>query len=97
MAQEPSRGNDRMSARIIHDGSSRNRAVALRDGHAEPRDPDAYSCSTLRGRAASLPAVRCVATALARSSALCIILARRKNTAMSSDFRLRDCSRSVHE
>ena len=23
-------------ARIIHDGSSRNRAVALRDGHAEP-------------------------------------------------------------
>ena len=22
---------------IIHDGSSRNRAVALRDGHAEPR------------------------------------------------------------
>ena len=23
-------------ARIIHDGSSRNRAVAMRDGHAEP-------------------------------------------------------------
>ena len=23
-------------ARIIHDSSSRNRAVALRDGHAEP-------------------------------------------------------------
>ena len=23
-------------ARIIHDGSLRNRAVALRDGHAEP-------------------------------------------------------------
>ena len=43
-------------ARIIHDGSWQNRAVALRDGHAEPRDPDAYSCSTLRGRAASLPA-----------------------------------------
>jgi len=25
-----------LAARIIHDGSSRNRAVALRDGHAEP-------------------------------------------------------------
>ena len=34
------------------------------------------------------PAVRCVVTALARSSALCMILARRKNTAMSSDFRI---------
>jgi len=31
---------------------------------------------------------RCVVTALARSSALCMILARRKNTAMSSDFRI---------
>ncbi len=27
----------RVLARIIHDGSWRNRAVALRDGHAEPR------------------------------------------------------------
>jgi hypothetical protein len=27
-------------ARIIHDGLSRNRAVALRDEHAEPRDPE---------------------------------------------------------
>jgi hypothetical protein len=31
---------------------------------------------------------RSVVTALARSSALCMILARRKNTAMSSDFRI---------
>ncbi len=31
---------------------------------------------------------RCVVNALARSSALCMILARRKNTAMSSDFRI---------
>ncbi len=41
---------------IIHDGSSRNRAVALRDGHAEPRSPEAYLNSTSRERAASLPA-----------------------------------------
>src|SRR5712692_6097982 len=40
---------------------------------------------------------RCIATALARSSALCMIVARRKNTAGGSDFRLRDCSRNVHE
>jgi hypothetical protein len=39
----------------------------------------------------------CVATALARSSALCMIVARRENTALDSDFSLRDCSRSVHE
>ncbi|HEV8327978.1 MAG TPA: urease accessory protein UreD [Nitrospiraceae bacterium] len=43
-------------ALMIHDGSSRNRAVALRDGHAEPRGPEAYLNSTSRGRAASLPA-----------------------------------------
>ena len=42
-------------AHIIHDGSSRNRAVALRDGHAEPRDPEAYLNSTSRERKASLP------------------------------------------
>jgi hypothetical protein len=29
-------------ARIIHDGSSRNRAAALRDRHAEPRRADKY-------------------------------------------------------
>jgi hypothetical protein len=46
MAQEPSRGNDRMSARIIHDGSSRNRAVALRDGHVEPRGLTPFPAST---------------------------------------------------
>jgi CheY-like chemotaxis protein len=28
--------------RIIHDGSWRNCAVALRDGHAEPRGTEAY-------------------------------------------------------
>ena len=27
---------------IIHDGSSRNRAVASREGHAEPRENEAY-------------------------------------------------------
>jgi len=43
-------------ARITHDGSSRNRAVALRDRHAEPRDSEAYLNSTSRKRAASLPA-----------------------------------------
>jgi len=42
-------------------------------------------------------ASRCVATALARSSALCMIVARRKNTAVDSAFRLSDCSRNVLE
>ena len=32
----------RRLARIIHDGSSRNRAVAKRDGHAEPHEAEAY-------------------------------------------------------
>ena len=59
--------------RIIHDGSSRNRAVALRDRHAEPGGPEAYSCSTLRVRWASPP------------------------TEGSSQQRIGDCSRSVHE
>jgi hypothetical protein len=27
---------------MIHDGSRRNCAVALRDGHAEPREAEAY-------------------------------------------------------
>ena len=36
-------------ARIIHDGSSRNRAVALRDGHAEPRDPRGVLEQSRRG------------------------------------------------
>ena len=35
-------------ARIIHDGSSRNRGAASRDQRAEPRRPEAYSCSTWR-------------------------------------------------
>jgi len=43
------------AARIIHDSSSRNRAVAWRDGHAEPRSPEAYLNSTSREWAASLP------------------------------------------
>ena len=29
-------------ARIIHDGSWRNHAVAWRDGRVEPREPEAY-------------------------------------------------------
>jgi hypothetical protein len=43
------------STRIVHDGSSRNRAVALREEHAESRSPEAYF-DTSRERAASLPA-----------------------------------------
>jgi hypothetical protein len=42
-------------ARIIHDGSSRNRAVARRDGHAEPREGEAclkQHVETLRGEPA---------------------------------------------
>ena len=42
-------------------------------------------------------ASRCVATALARSSALCMIMARKENTALGSNFRLRDCNRSARE
>jgi len=48
-------GYERMAtglARMIHDGSSRNRRVALRDRRAEPGGPEAYSCSTLRVRGA---------------------------------------------
>jgi hypothetical protein len=55
----------------------------------------------LSGEPACLDAVptasRWVTTALARSSALCMIAARRENTAMDTDFRLRDYSRDVHE
>ncbi len=74
-------------ALIIHDGSSRNRAVAKRDRRAEPRGREAslkQYVDRLRGEPDCLAAVptaaRCVATALARSSALCMILARRENT-----------------
>ena len=49
----PRLGGSLLLAHIIHDSSWRNRAVALRDGHAEPRGPDAYSCSTVRVRGAS--------------------------------------------
>ena len=47
-----------------------------------------------KGQARPL-AVRCVATALARSSALYMILARRMNTAISFDFRIGGCRRSL--
>lgn len=43
-------------ARIIRDGSSRNRQDALRDGHAEARGTKAYLNSTSRSRGTSLPA-----------------------------------------
>jgi len=36
-------------ARMIHDGSSQNRRVTLRDRRAEPGGPEAYWPSTLRG------------------------------------------------
>jgi hypothetical protein len=89
---------------IIHDGLSRNRTVATRDRRAESREREAYLKQYVdrpNGEPACLDAVptafRCVAPALARSSALCMIVARRENTALDSDFRLRDCSRNVHE
>ena len=44
-----------------------------------------------------VPASRSVATAFARSSATCMIVVRRENTAVDSDIRLRDYSRNVHE
>ena len=36
-------------ARIIHDGSSRNRIVAKRDGRAEPRGTEAYLKQCIEG------------------------------------------------
>ena len=36
-------------ARIIHDGSSRNRAVASRDGRVEPRGTEAYLIEYVEG------------------------------------------------
>ena len=48
-------------ARIIHDGSSRNRAVASRDGRAEPRGTEAYwnqYVEGLSGEPARMPAVQ---------------------------------------
>jgi uncharacterized protein (UPF0276 family) len=52
---------DAMLARIIHDGSSRNRAVAKRDGHAEPWGLTPFPASRVvsvpvRTAGASLPA-----------------------------------------
>ncbi len=49
-------------ARIIHDGSLRNRPVASRDGRAEPRRREAYSLQyvdRLSGESARLHAVAC--------------------------------------
>ena len=43
-------------ARIVHDGSSRNRQAPLRDRRAEPPEPEAYLDSTSRERTASPPA-----------------------------------------
>src|SRR6266481_3925553 len=141
---EPAHSKTAHLARIIHDGSSRNCAVATRDRRPEPRGGATPRLGVLKrvrsfrgilqggwppcrsgrgrlqsqaydGREAYLKqyvdrpngepacldtgptASRCVATALARSSALCMIVARRKNTAVDSAFRLRDCSRNVHE
>ncbi len=80
-----------------------NRAVATRDRRAESRG-GAYLkqyVDRLSGEPAYLDTVptasRYVVTALARSSALSMIAARRKNTSLDSDFRLRDYSRNVHE
>src|SRR5712691_3010884 len=36
-------------ARMIHEGSSRKRADATRDGHSETWSPEAYSCSMSKG------------------------------------------------
>jgi hypothetical protein len=36
-------------ARIVHEGSSRKRADAKRDGHSETGNPEAYSCSMSKG------------------------------------------------
>ena len=75
---KPQRGSAvKQLARIIHDGSSRNRAVATRDRRAEPRGREAYLKPYVdrpNGEPACLdagPTVSgCVATALARSSSL---------------------------
>src|SRR2546427_3461166 len=51
--------NAKRLARIIHDDSSRNRAVASRDGRAEARGREAYSLQygdRLSGEPACLPA-----------------------------------------
>jgi hypothetical protein len=77
-------------------GEAGFRAVPTREGGILEQNVDRPS-----GEPACLDAgptvSRCVATALARSSALCMIEARRKNTAVDSAFRLRNCSRNVHE
>ena len=76
-------------------GGPRQARGAAREGGILEQDVDRLS-----GEPACLDAgpsaSRCVATALTRSSALCMIVARRKNT-VDSDFRLRDCSRSARE
>ncbi len=48
-------------ARIFHDGSSRNRSVASRDGRVEPRGTEAYLkqySEGLSGEPARMPAVQ---------------------------------------
>jgi len=39
----------RHSSPLIHDGSSRTRADAKRDGHSEPRSLEACPCSMSKG------------------------------------------------
>ena len=77
-------------------GEAGFRAEPAREGGILEQDVDRLS-----GEPACLDAgpsaSRCVAPALARSSVLYTIVARRKSTAWDSNFRLRDCSRSVHE
>jgi hypothetical protein len=49
-------------AHIIHDGSSRNRRDAMRDGHAEPRATEAYLkqyVEVTRGEPARRPRIAC--------------------------------------
>ena len=92
----PSWGFYKGAGPLVRVGEAGLRAEPAREGGILEQDVDRLS-----GEPACLDAgptvSRCVATALARSSALCMIVARRKNTALDSDFRIRDCSRNVHE
>src|SRR5580765_2739245 len=91
-----------VAARIIHDGSSRNRAVGKRDRRAEPRGREAYLkqyVDQLSSERARLPGRRTHGIQVRRHRAceverLFMILARRENTATGYDFRRCDCSRN---
>ncbi len=83
--------------RIIHDSSSRNRAVALRDGHAEPRGLTPFPASARgvcprpnrdrhrRGRRSQSP------NSTSRGQAASL------PAEGLSQQRIRDCSRNGHE